>query len=101
MTIQMIIKRVLVFSLMLLLFWGCKAQNKSSNIQTIGGKKYYVHMIEKKQSLYSISKLYNISIDELYAVNPELKNGAKAGQEIKIPFAPATATTASTTPVQI
>lgn len=58
-------------------------------------------MIEKKQSLYSISKLYNVSIEELYAINPELKNGAKFGQEIKIPFAPAAATTASTTPVQI
>jgi LysM repeat protein len=81
---------------------GCKAQqNKSSNIQTIAGKKYYVHMIEKKQSLYSISKLYNISIEELYAVNPELKNGAKFGQEIKIPFAPATTATATTTSVQI
>lgn len=60
-------------------------QNKSTNIQTIDGKKYYIHKIEKSQSLYAISKLYNVSLDELYANNPDLKNGAKASQEIKIP----------------
>jgi LysM repeat protein len=34
--------------------------------------------------LYSISKLYNVSLDDLYATNPELKTGVKANQEIKI-----------------
>ena len=61
------------------------AQNKSNNLQTIDGKKYFIHKIEKSQSLYAISKLYNVSLDELYATNPELKNGAKVNQEIKIP----------------
>lgn len=63
------------------------SQNKSSNIQTINGEKFYIHKIEKGQSLYSITKLYQISLEELYIENPELKNGTKAGQEIKIPFA--------------
>jgi LysM repeat protein len=62
------------------------AQQKSSNIQTIDGKQYYIHQIEKKQSLYAISKLYNVTVDELYRVNPDLKAGAKAGQEIRIPL---------------
>lgn len=61
------------------------SQNKSTNIQTINGVSYYVHIIEKGQSLYSISKLYNVSLDEIYSVNPEVKAGAKASQEIKIP----------------
>ena len=61
------------------------AQNKSNNLQTIDGKKYFIHKIEKSQSLYAISKLYNVSLDELYATNPELKNGAKINQEIKVP----------------
>ncbi|MCC6370198.1 MAG: LysM peptidoglycan-binding domain-containing protein [Bacteroidia bacterium] len=61
------------------------AQNKSTNIQTIDGKKYYIHKVEKSQSLYAISKLYSVGLDEIYTVNPELKNGAKINQEIKIP----------------
>ena len=101
MAIQKIIKRVLAFSVLLLVFAGCRAQNKSTNIQTIAGKKYYIHVIEKKQSLYALSKLYNVSVDELYAVNPELRNGAKANQEIKIPFTPTSTATPSVTAVQI
>lgn len=62
------------------------AQTRSGNVQTIDGKKYYIHKIEKSQSLYAISKLYNTTVDNLYVLNPELKNGAKAGQEIRVPF---------------
>lgn len=62
------------------------AQTRSNNIQTVNGKKYYLHKLEKGQSLYSLTKLYNIKLDDLYAENPELKEGPKAGQEIKIPF---------------
>lgn len=63
------------------------AQQKSNDIQTIGGKKYYIHTIEKGQSLYSISKLYNVNLEDLYNLNPELQAGAKAQQQIKIPYA--------------
>lgn len=63
-------------------------QTKSSVIQKINGADYYIHKIEKKQSLYSISKLYNVSLDDIYAANPETKGGTKAGQEIKIPVKP-------------
>jgi LysM repeat protein/ABC-type branched-subunit amino acid transport system substrate-binding protein len=61
------------------------AQTKSQNIQTIEGKSFYIHKIEKGQSLYSISKLYNVSLDDIYIFNPQLTNGIKASQEIKIP----------------
>lgn len=63
-----------------------QAQVKSTNIQTFEGKKFYIHKIEKSQSLYAISKAYNVAMDELYKYNPELKAGAKANQEIKIPY---------------
>ncbi len=78
------------------------AQTKSSNIQTIDGRKYFIHLIEKGQSLYSISKLYNVSLDDIYKVNPEVKNGTKSGQEIKIPLATnlaVTSTTSNTQPI--
>ena len=62
-------------------------QIKSNNIQTINGKKYYKHKVEKKQTLYSISRLYNVALEDIYKLNPELKAGLKANQEIIIPFA--------------
>src|SRR5688572_3951951 len=64
------------------------SQQRSSNVQNIEGKDYYIHKIDKKQSLYAISKLYNVTLDELYKINPELKSGYKVGQEIRVPLAP-------------
>ncbi len=73
-------------------------QTKSTNIQTIDGKKYYIHKIEKSQSLYSISKTYSVTLEEIYRLNPELKTtGAKAEQEIKIPLTPAPAPVSTAT----
>ena len=66
-------------------------QTKSTTTQTIDGKKFYIHSIEKKQSLYSIAKLYSVSLDDIYKYNPEAKSSVKTGQELKIPFALSTA----------
>jgi len=60
-------------------------QVKSTNVQTIDGKKFYIHKIEKARACTPF-KLYNVSLDQLYVINPELKLGAKAGQEIKVPY---------------
>ncbi|MBA2610576.1 MAG: LysM peptidoglycan-binding domain-containing protein [Bacteroidetes bacterium] len=75
------------------------AQTKSTNIQNFDGKSYYIHKIEKGQSLYSITKLYNVTLDELYNNNPDLKNGVKANQEIKIPTGFATVKALPTTTI--
>ncbi|PBQ31304.1 hypothetical protein CNR22_05845 [Sphingobacteriaceae bacterium] len=81
-------KKYILFSLLVLTSFISLAQTKSTNIQTVDGKKYYIHKIEKSQSLYAISKTYSISLEEIYKVNPELKTqGAKVDQEIKIPLA--------------
>jgi len=83
---------------LLLVSCFCFAQTKSTNIQTIDGKKYYIHKIEKSQSLYAISKTYSVSLDDIYKANPELKTaGAKVHQEIKIPFSVTPAATVSNT----
>ncbi|MBA3662597.1 MAG: LysM peptidoglycan-binding domain-containing protein [Bacteroidetes bacterium] len=85
--------RIFFFALSCLYSLGFFAQTKSSTVQTINGVNYYIHTIEKKQSLYAISKLYNVSVDEIYIANPETKGGTKAGQEIKIPVKASTVAT--------
>ena len=58
---------------------------KSDKIETISGKKYYIHTVQKKQTVYSICKLYDITEKDLAADNPILFDGLKEGQELKIP----------------
>ena len=82
-------------------FCALVAQTKSTNIQTINGASYYIHKIEKGQSLYSISKLYNVSLDEIYANNPDVKTGTKANQEIRIPAKAAAVVTKTVSPAVV
>lgn len=62
------------------------AQVKSTDIKTINGKKYYIHKVEKGQSLYAIAKTYNMDVNAILAENDEAIDGLKNGQELKIPF---------------
>src|ERR1043166_634200 len=59
---------------------------KSSVIKTIDGKKFYVHTVEKGQSLYAIAKLYNIDLNSLLVENPDAIDGLKTGDILNIPF---------------
>jgi len=44
------------------------------------------HKVKRKETLYSIAAYYNVSIDEIRAVNPELGwGGPKTGQSLRIP----------------
>lgn len=47
-------------------------------------KAITTHVVEAKQTLYSISKLYNISIDTLITLNPSAKTGIKEGEVLII-----------------
>ena len=61
----------------------------SKDITVSGGKQYLVHPVLDHQTLYSISKAYSCTIDEIVAANPELnlkENGLKAGQLLLIPY---------------
>ena len=64
----------------------CNAQTKSTDIKTISGKKYYIHKVEKGQSLYAIAKTYSMDVNSILAENDEAIDGLKPGQELKIPF---------------
>lgn len=61
-------------------------KEKSSEIKTINGKKYYIHKVSKGQSLYAIAKIYDTDINIILAENDEAIDGLKNGQELKIPL---------------
>ena len=52
------------------------------------GKVYYSHVVLERQTLYSISKAYNVNQDEIFNANPGLKEvGLKKNAIIMIPMA--------------
>ena len=50
-------------------------------------QKEMEYTIQKKETMYRICRKFDISSAELLRLNPELKNGVKAGMVIKIPVA--------------
>ena len=53
------------------------------------GKVYYSHIVQERQTLYSISKAYNVTLQEIYDANPNLHlntEGLKKDQIILIPL---------------
>lgn len=47
---------------------------------------FMVHKVEKLETMYSLTKNFKISQEELLAANPELEDGVKEGMLIKIPI---------------
>ncbi len=44
-----------------------------------------IHVVQPKETIYSLTKQYNVSVDQLVRLNPALKDGLKAGMELKLP----------------
>lgn len=51
----------------------------------VSGEVMYVHKVKGKETLYSIAKAYNVTIDDIVRKNGHLKAGLKEGSVIYIP----------------
>jgi LysM repeat protein/ABC-type branched-subunit amino acid transport system substrate-binding protein len=60
--------------------------HKTRSSALIGGVKYYLHTVEKGQTLFAIAKFYSIDVNDLVIENPDAIDGIKPGQILKIPF---------------
>lgn len=57
----------------------------SSNKVTSGGKSFYIHEVLKGQTLYSISRAYKVSVEEIIRENAISEGGIQTGQMLRIP----------------
>lgn len=80
------IRNTILIVCFILSFLVVSAQ-ENTPIQVINGKKYYIYKVESKNTLYSISKRFNVEQETIINENPEIKDGLKPGQELKIPVA--------------
>jgi len=56
---------------------------------SVDGKLFYAHVVTEKQTLYSISKAYNVALSDIYEANKNLNletEGLKSGQVLLIPI---------------
>lgn len=59
--------------------------NKQVIITNEQGSDIFYHTIERGQTVYAIATMYGVSVEDIYRLNPESKEGIKAGSTLRIP----------------
>lgn len=62
-----------------------KGQKPTSNTAAPQQSGYKFITVKQGQTLYGISRTYGVSVEDLMQLNPELSDGLKAGQQLRVP----------------
>lgn len=46
---------------------------------------FFTHTVEAGETVYSIAKIYHVTTEDIYQLNPEVRNGLRSGSTLKIP----------------
>ncbi len=65
---------------------GTAQQLRENEVVVIRGEKYVLHQVRTGETIYSISNQFNIGEEVLIKHNPEIGEGLKIGEVLKIPF---------------
>jgi len=77
--------------IVLLLFTGfcfdsAAQQIRENELVVIKGEKYILHQVRTGETIYSITRQFNVSRENLIENNPDISSGLKIGDILKIPF---------------
>jgi LysM repeat protein/ABC-type branched-subunit amino acid transport system substrate-binding protein len=59
---------------------------KENEIVVIHGEKYILHQVRTGETVYSISRQFQVEGQELFSHNPQIAEGLKMGEILKIPY---------------
>ncbi|PIF02652.1 MAG: hypothetical protein CR965_00370 [Paludibacter sp.] len=77
--------KITLFFLLSFIVSQCLYSQNTYPTKSVKGVEYYVYQVQAGEGLYSISKKFNISQEEIKQVNGQIKNGLKAGESILVP----------------
>lgn len=69
-------------------FFNPEIKSDSIGMETINGKPFVVHKIERGETLYSISKRYGVTVDQILEHNPTADAGLEVDHILKVPYVP-------------
>ena len=58
---------------------------RSSVVEHYKGKPYFIHFVNKGETLAAIAKTYNVTVEEINADNPVISRGLKPDMVLRIP----------------
>ncbi len=83
-------KKIILWLLFLCFATAVYAQDdgirKSRVVETYKGRQYYIHFVDKGQTLFAIARAYDVSVDDIRFSNPDAGDELKLNQMLMIPF---------------
>ena len=61
------------------------AQNNQSTVNNAQDGDIFYHTVERGQTVYSIAKMYDVKVEDIYKLNKGSDEAIKAGYQLKIP----------------
>lgn len=58
----------------------------SVGVEKVGGKTFIIHQVSEKETLFGIARRYEAPMNDIIGNNPNLAEGLKPGQQIRIPY---------------
>ncbi len=84
---QMQKKIILLFYLVFSLNLFAQQQiEKSKDIVVVLGRKYYVHTVKEGETIYSLSKVYEVPQEDILLINKEVVGNLQEGSALRIPI---------------
>lgn len=84
--------KVALLSLFLLLFVSVTSKasrlvpGDSIGVERVGEKTYILHKVSPQETLFAISRKYQVPVGDIQNANEVLKQGLKIGQTIRVPY---------------
>lgn len=83
-------KNLIVFCFGLILIWNANAAEltplDSIGIEKVGDKTFIIHQVDQGETLFGISRRYQVAISDILQSNEQLQDGLKMGQRIRVPY---------------
>lgn len=77
---------LIITGVLMLPVFSCELSAQVRDTTHINGKDYILHEVEKGNTLYSLSRMYEVSVDVIINENPAAKEGLSIGQVLRIPL---------------
>ncbi len=83
-------QKVSIYLIAFVLSLGCmnvlaQQTSKQSTVTNEQKNDIFYHTIEAGETVYAIATMYGVTAEDIYRLNPDSRNGIKAGAQLKIP----------------
>ena len=82
---HLIMKKITLLALLWIFCINTFAQNNQTIIYNVQDDDIFYHTVERGQTVYTIAKMYDVKVDDIYRLNIGSYEMIKAGEVLKIP----------------